>query len=63
MAAFKLLEDVLEYSGWSAALVQADIAAPSVADAFLKTSHLTRKRRAHQITASSLHILPQKAYQ
>ena len=33
-----------------------------VADSFIKASHLTRTRRAHQITTASLYILQQRAY-
>ena len=34
-----------------------------MADSFITASHLTRTRRAHQVTAASLHLLQQKAYQ
>ena len=62
MAALKTLGDLLESSGWTGALVQAGVATSGTADSFLKASHVTRTRRAHQITASSLYILLQKAY-
>lgn len=62
MAALTTLGDLLEGSGWTGALVQANIASPGTADSFLKASHVTRTRRAHQITASSLYLLLQKAY-
>ena len=32
------------------------------AESFLSASHVTRTRRAHQVTAASLHILMNKAY-
>ena len=62
MAAPKVLGDLLEGSGWTGALTQADVASPGTADSFLKASHVTRTRRAHQITASGLYLLLQKAY-
>ena len=62
MAALKALGDLLKGSGWTGALVQAGVATPGTADSFLKASHLTQARRAHQVTASSLYLLLQKAY-
>ncbi len=62
MAALKILGDLLEGSGWTGALVQAGVATPGTADSLLKASHVTRTRRAHQVTASSLYLLLQKAY-
>ena len=61
MAALKTLGDLLEGSGWSGALVQASVATPGTADSFLKASHVTCIRRAHQVTASSLYLLLKKA--
>ena len=62
MAALKMLGKLLEGSGWTGALVQAGVASPGTADSFLKESHVTRTRRVHQVTASSLYILLQSAY-
>ena len=62
MAALKTLGDWLRRSGWVQALVQADIATPGTADFFLRAAHVTRTRRAHQITATTLHILQRRAY-
>ena len=62
IAALKTLGDLLDGSGWTGALVQAGIATPGTADSFLKASHVTCTRRAHQVTASSLYLLLQKAY-
>ncbi len=62
MASLKTLGDLLDGSGWTAALAQADVATSGTADSFLKASHVTHTRRAHQITASSLYVLLQKAY-
>ena len=38
------------------------MATPGEADPFLKASHVTRTRRAHQIITCSLYILLQRAY-
>ena len=54
MASLKGLGDILKGSYWTEALVQAGVASSGKADSFLKASHVTRTRRAHQITASSL---------
>lgn len=62
MTALKTIGDLLEESGWTGALVQAGVATSGTADSFLKASHVTRTRRAHQVTASSLYLLLQKAY-
>lgn len=61
ITALKTLGD-LEGSGWTGALVQAGVTTAGTAESFLKASHITRTRRAHQITASGLYILLQKAY-
>ncbi|KAK3720972.1 hypothetical protein QZH41_006543 [Actinostola sp. cb2023] len=63
MTAFKVLGKWLDGSGWTEVLSTANVATQGVVDSFITASHLTRTRRAHQITAASLHILQQKAYQ
>ncbi len=62
MNAFKVLGDLLDGSGWTGALTQANIATSGTADSYLKVSHLTRTRHAHQVTAAALYILLHKAY-
>ncbi len=57
MAIMKCLGDWLQESGWTNALVQANIASPGKADAFLKASHVTWTRHAHQVTACCLYSL------
>jgi len=57
MVALATLGDLLEGSGWTGALVQAKVVSPGIADSFLKASHMTRTRRAHQVTASSLYFI------
>ena len=44
MALWTTLGDLLDSSGWTAALTEADVASSGVADSFLKASHLTRTR-------------------
>lgn len=62
MAALCVVGDWLEDTGWVEALVQAKVASAGTADSFLRASHVTRTRHAHQVTASSLHILLKKAH-
>ena len=62
MNAFKVLGDLLDGSGWTSALMQANIATSGTADSYLKVSHLTRTRHAHQVTAAALYILLHNAY-
>ncbi|KAJ8396338.1 hypothetical protein AAFF_G00019150 [Aldrovandia affinis] len=38
------------------------VASTGTADSFLKAAHVTRTRRAHQVTASSLYLLLKEAY-
>ena len=63
MAAFNMLGKWLNGSGWAEALCNAGVATQGVADSFLSASHLTRTRQAHQVTAASLYILMNKAYE
>lgn len=65
MAVLEMIGDWLDKSGWvdSEALIQANIASSGTAESFLKVSHVTRTRWAHQITACSLYnILLCKEY-
>lgn len=62
MAAFKVLGKWLSGSGWTDVLSNAGVATPGVSDSFLAASHLTRTRRAHQITAAALHLLQNQGY-
>ena len=48
MALWNTLGDVLEGSGWTAALTQADVASSDTSDSYLKATHLTRTRHAHR---------------
>ena len=62
MAAWKTAGNWLQDSGWTQALVQAEIATTGTADSFLHAAHVSRTRRAHQVTAAALHILQHHAY-
>ena len=62
IAAWKTIGDWLESSGWTSALVQLNITTAGKADLFLHASHVSRTRYAHEVTACSLYILQQRAY-
>lgn len=62
MAVLKMIGDWLNKSGWVEAIIQANIASSGTAESFVKVSHVTRTRHAHQVTASSLYILLNNAY-
>ena len=62
MAALSVIGDWLEDSGWVEAFTQAKVASAGTAESFLKASHVTRTRHAHQVTASSLYVLLKKSY-
>ena len=62
MASLATIGDLLGGSGWTHALAQANIATPGTAESFFKTTHVTRTRHAHQVTASALSILLHMAY-
>ena len=62
MTALNTVGDWLQGSGWTQALVQAEITTAGTADSFLRAAHVTRTRRAHQITAAALYILQRRAY-
>ena len=54
MALWNTLGDVLENSGWTAALTEAEVASSGTASSFLKVAHLAKTRHAHQITLLAL---------
>ena len=58
-----LLGDWLSGSGWTTSLVQAGITTAGRAEGMLTGSHVTRTRYIHQVTAGSLKILMDSAYQ
>ena len=63
MALWNTIGDLLESSGWTSALCEADVASSGVADSFLKASHLTKTRHAHQVTALALAKLQEEAWE
>lgn len=62
LTALKALGKWLDNSGWVAAITQSGLASAGTADSFLKASHITKTRHAHQVTVAALHILKKKAY-
>ena len=62
MASLPTIGDLLDGSGWTHALAQANIATPGTAESFLKTTHVMRTRHAYQVTAIALSILLHTAY-
>ena len=63
MAVWKTYGNYLDGSGWTNVITQAGIASSGTADSFLKASHLTRTRYAHQVTDLALAKLQKDAYQ
>ena len=61
MALWNTLGDILEGSGWTTAITEADVASSGMADSYMKAAHLTRTRHAHQVTLLTLHNLQQEA--
>ncbi len=57
-----MLGDYLADSGWTEALLEAGIATSGTADSFLKASHLTRTRHAHQVSISALTKLQHQTF-
>ena len=62
MATLKTVSDWLQGIGWVQTLVQAEITSAGKADSFLRTSHISRTRTVHQVTAAALYILQQHVY-
>ena len=62
MALWNTLGDLLEGSGWTTALTEAQIASFYTADSFLKVAHLARTRHTHQVTLLVLLKLQQEAF-
>uniref|UniRef100_A0A1X7TUM9 Uncharacterized protein n=1 Tax=Amphimedon queenslandica TaxID=400682 RepID=A0A1X7TUM9_AMPQE len=62
MAMWKTFRDYLESSGWTTALTEAKIGTCGVTDSFLKATHLTHTRHAHQVSALALSKLQHDAF-
>jgi hypothetical protein len=63
MALWNTLGDVLEGSGWTLSLAEAEVASTGTADSMLKAAHLARTSHAHQVTRLALNILQCEGYQ
>ena len=57
----QLLGHWLEDSGWTSALVQAEIASSGTADSFIKATDVTKTRHAREVTAACLYALIRRA--
>ena len=62
MVSFKRFGKWLSGSGWAEVMCNIEVATQGIAESFLSASHVTCTRRAHQVTATSQHILMSKAY-
>jgi len=62
MAALKTMGDWLQGSRLVQALIQAEITSAGTADSFLRASHVSRTRRAHQVAAAALWTLQRQSY-
>ena len=51
MTLLKYIGDLLNRSGWTSAISQANIATSGTAESFLKASDVKKTARAHQVTA------------
>lgn len=63
MACFRILGDILRDSGWTGALIEAEIATSGTAESFLACFNVPRTRHAHQVTACALFELLMSAYE
>ena len=62
MALWSTIGHLLDGSGWTTALTEAQVASVGTADSFLKAPHLTRTRHGHQVSLLTLHNLQQEAF-
>ena len=63
LAMLKTLGKWLDKSGWTTVMANADVATPGVVESFISAKHITRTRRAHQISCASLYVLQHRAYE
>ena len=61
-ALWTALGKILNGSGWTEILTEAEIATSGTVDSFLKSSHVTRTRHVHQISALTLSKLQKDAF-
>ena len=62
MVLWTMCGDLLAASRWTTALPEARIASSGTSDSFPKVAHLTKTRRAHQITVAALYKLQHVAF-
>ena len=62
MTNLKSIGSMLQDSGWTSTLVEADVASSGTTDSFLFATNVTKTRQAHQVTACSLFQLLKKVY-
>ena len=60
---WETIGSLLEGSGWTTLLSNADIATPGRAQSYLMGSHIYRSRYMHQVTAIALNTLMHRSYQ
>ena len=54
---------MLDCSRWTSVLTEATVAKPGTSDSKLKAAHITRTRKAHEITRLALFILQKEVYE
>ena len=62
MALWNVLGDLLEGSGCTSALSEAEVTSAGTAQSMLNAAHRTRTRHAHQVTLLTMHILQREAF-
>ena len=62
LALWKVVGDLLHGSGWTTALTDSGVTSAGTADSFIKVTHLTRTRHAHQVTVLALYKLQVRAH-
>ena len=62
-AASRSICTLLQSSGWTSGIVEADIASSGTAESYLSASSVSRTRKTHQITASCLNKVLKDEYE
>ena len=61
-ALWKVIGDLLDESAWTETFTEAEVDSAGTADSFLAAAHLTKSRRAQQVTALPLSLLQKEAH-
>jgi hypothetical protein len=61
-ALWNCMGNLLSDSGWTNALIESSVATTGTADSYLKVSHITRTRHAHQVTLLCLSTLKNESF-